>query len=145
MIGRSTIAVLVTLALTCGTLAFQDQEKQQDDKIQVPSKGPEAVARRDFMMSKLRFSQMIFEGLTTGNLKLVQEGAQEVHAITKGSAWVTVDDERYQKLTSEFETATKRLIEAAESGNIDATALRYYHMSTSCDCHKHIRKVGYEF
>ncbi len=152
MFSRSLIAIVLAGGVAVGAWGIQDEDskpqnpQEKQDKIEVPSQGPEAVARRDFMRSKLRFSQMIFEGLTTGNLKLVREGAVEVREITRGSQWVSVDDDRYRQLNSEFETAIDRLIEAAESKNVDATALRYYHMSTSCiDCHKHIRKVGYEF
>ena len=161
MFLRYLVTMFLSAGLTLGVIAFPQQEdappapaknqesaepKQEQDKIDVPARGPEAIARRDFMQSKLRYSQMVFEGLTTGNLKLVGEAGIEIREITQGSQWVSVDDERYRQLTSEFETATARLIEASKSGNIDATALRYYQMSTSCiDCHKHIRKVGYEF
>ena len=59
---------------------------------------------------------------------------------------MAIDNDFYRKLTEEFKTTTKRLKEAANSGNIEATAMRYYQMSTSCiDCHQHIRKAHYEF
>lgn len=141
------IALLATCALALLPFAFQEQEQEKsDDKIVIPGQGAEAESRRDFMRTKLLFSKNIFEGLTTGNFNLVNEGIEEVQRVTEGSAWVDVDDERYQKLTSEFKTTIKRLKEAAATKNIDATALRYYQMSTSCiDCHKHIRVAGYEF
>ena len=121
------------------------QEGKKDDKIVIPKQGQDAVARRDFMRLKLMYSQVIFEGLTTGNFDKVKKGVKEVQTVTKGSQWVAIDNDTYRKLTEEFERATDRLAEAAESGNIDATAMRYYQMSTSCiDCHKHIRKANYD-
>ena len=36
--------------------------------------------------------------------------------------------------------------EAVKTKNLDAIALRYYNMSTSCfDCHQHIRQASYSF
>lgn len=128
------------------------QEKQEDDKqksddpIVLPRTGPDAVARSDFMRSKLMHSQNIFEGLTTGNFKMIQSGIEEVQRITEAKEWVQIDNENYQKLDEDFKTAITRLAEAAKSENLEATALRYYQMSTSCiDCHQHIRIVKYDF
>jgi len=92
------------------------------------------------------FSQNIFHGLTTGDFDRIKSGIKEVHSITEAEAWVAIDNDMYRKLTEDFKTSIKRLSEAAESGNLEATALRYYNMSTSCiDCHKHIREAHYEF
>ena len=122
----------------------QESQKQDKKKIEIPSDGPEAVARRDFMRTKLMYSKNVFEGLTTGDFDLVQEGLKELRTVTEGGKWVRIDDPRYRKLEQDFKTTLDRLGEAAESENIDATALRYYQMSTSCiDCHKHIRKADY--
>lgn len=135
---------------SASTLVFDqqspdDDKRQQDDKVEIPDDG-NAIARRDFMRTKLMYSQNIFEGLTTGNFKLINAGIKEVSGITEAERWVTIDDERYQKLTEDFKTTVKRLQAAAKTGNIEATALRYYQMSTSCiDCHQHIRIAQYEF
>ncbi len=92
------------------------------------------------------YSQNIFEGLTTGKFRLIKEGINEIKGITQGEKWVSVDDERYRKLTEDFNTAIKRLSSAVESENLEAVALRYYQMSTSCiDCHRHIRLANYKF
>ena len=137
----------------CRWLNWKKKDKQtepqkqaaQDKKIEVPD-GPDAVARRDFMRTKLMYSQNILEGLTTGNFRLINNGIKELQLVTEGEKWVEVDDVRYSKLTEDFKTSVERLAKASESKNIDATAMRYYQMSTSCiDCHKHIRKVGYRF
>lgn len=127
----------------------QDEQPRPDqtkDQVVIPLGDDNAVARRDFMRTKLQFAQNIFEGLTTGDFKQIKAGIKEVQGITEGEKWVAIDNDFYRKLTEDFKTTTKRLSEAAESGNIDAVALRYYQMSTSCiDCHKHIREAAYEF
>ena len=124
----------------------QDQEQTQDEKLTIPADDENAIARRDFMRTKLMYSQNIFHGLTTGNFDLIKAGIKEVGAITEAEKWVAIEDPRYQKLTDDFKTAVKRLKTAADTGNIEATALRYYQMSTSCiDCHMHIRTANYEF
>ena len=145
----STLAVIGP-ALLAGfifpvPLQDTDEKRKKQDKIEIPADDENAIARRDFMRTKLLYSQNIFEGLTTGNFNLIKEGVKEVDKVTQAQQWVEIDDDRYRRMTEEFKTTTRRLAEAAESGNIDATAMRYYQMSTSCnDCHKHIRKVGYE-
>ena len=147
---RYSTAIAVCFAWLISVPAFlvtQETEKpKQDDKIVLPAQDPDTIARRDFMRTKLMYSQNIFEGLTTGDFELIKSGIREVQRVTGGQQWVTIQNEQYKKLTEEFKTTTTRLMEAAESGNIEATALRYYEMSTSCiDCHRHIRKAGYQF
>ena len=124
----------------------QPTETQEDDRIILPAQDPDSVSRHDFMRTKLLFSQNVLEGLTTGDFELIDEAIKEIEQVTKASQWVAIDDEKYRKLTEDFKTATNQLKAAAATKNVDATALRFYNMSTSCiDCHKHIRKAGYEF
>ena len=115
----------------------QDENLRQDDS--------ESVSRRDFMRTKLMYSKNVFEGLTTGDFQLIRAGVEEIKGITEATQWVAIDNEDYRRLTREFETTVKRLEAAAQSENLEATALRYYQMSTSCiDCHSHIRIAKYE-
>jgi len=153
MIRISILAGLVSI--TVGSIAaasitwatHQDAAKQQDDdRITLPLQDEDAVSRRDFMRTKLLYTQNIFEGLTTGDFKAIETAIEEVKRVTEGEQWIAIDNENYRKLTEEFKTSTRRLMTAAKSKNIDATALRYYEMSTRCiDCHKHIRNARYEF
>ncbi len=150
---RFSLFILIGGLAVTSTLIFHGQEQGEQQiaedkpgKIVVPTDGPDGVARRDFMRAKLINSQNIFEGLTTANFDLVQDGVKALKSVAAGEKWVQIDDARYQKMTDEFRTTVNRLAVAAEGKNIDAMALRYYQMSTSCiDCHKHIRKAGYEF
>lgn len=142
------LAAAFLLAIGSISVLPQDQDKQQDpdDTIVIPADDTNAASRRDFMRTKLMFTQNIFEGLTTGDFDAIEKAIQEVHNITQGSQWVAIDNDRYRQLTQDFEVTTKRLMEAAKTRNLDAIALRYYNMSTSCiDCHNHIRQARYEF
>ena len=142
-----SVVIISVSGLSLVTQERQEKETQKkDDKIVIPSDFQESVSRRDFMRTKLMFCQRIFEGLTTGNFKMIDSGIQEVKRVTEGEMWVSIDDDRYRKLTEDFKTAVVRLETAAATKNIDAIALRYYQMSTSCiDCHSHIRVAQYEF
>lgn len=144
---KMACAFLVTIA----SISFIPQEsskKQQDedDPIVIPADDTGAQARRDFMRTKLMFTQNIFAGLTTGDFEAIERAVEEVQNVTSGEQWVTIDNDKYRKLTEEFKTSTSRLMQAVKSRNLDATALRYYNLSTNCiDCHKHIRQAQYEF
>lgn len=122
------------------------QKQDKDETIVIPADDTGSLSRRDFMRTKLMYSQNIFEGLTTGNFDAIEKAVEEVQSITSAEQWVAIDNDKYRELTQEFKTATKRLMDAAKTKNIDATALRFYNVSTSCiDCHNHIRQARYEF
>lgn len=121
------------------------KQDQQEDTIVIPQDDPDRVARRDFMRTKLIFTQNIFGGLVIGDFLAVQQAIDEVEQITQGAQWVNIDNETYHRLTDEFNQSIKRLRKAAESKSIDATALRFYDLSTRCiDCHQHLQFANYE-
>ncbi len=125
------------------------QESSAAPQDQTPSaKRPQdsdAVSRRDFMRTKLMYTQNIFEGLTTGDFDAIKIGVRNLSMVTEGALWVAIENADYTRLSDEFKTATRRLMTAAETGNIESTALRFYELSTSCiDCHQHIRKARYD-
>ena len=140
-IVASSTLISLGLSLPLGAPKLQDDE----DTIVIPKQDPDTVTRQDFMRTKLMYSKNIFEGLTTGDFDAIDAAIKEVHSVTEGEQWVAIDNPQYRKLTEEFKSTVKRLDAAAKTENIDATAMRFYDMSTSCiDCHKHIRKAGYE-
>ena len=142
------LIVLVSMAAAANSWPVpQEQTPMPDDEtITLPEQDPDSISRRDFMRTKLMYSQNIFEGLTTGDFNTIETAIKEVQMVTEGEQWVAIDNDQYRKLTEEFKTTVQRLAEAAKSKKIDATALRFYAMSNSCiDCHKHIRRVGYDF
>jgi hypothetical protein len=147
LVGLVSITAGSIAAASISWSANQDlPKKQDDDRLTLPLQDDNAVSRRDFMRTKLLYTQNIFEGLTMGDFKAIETAVAEVQRVTEGEQWIAIDNENYRKLTEEFKTSTRRLMTAAKSKNIDATALRYYEMSTRCiDCHKHIRNAQYEY
>lgn len=120
------------------------QETSPQEKIPVPDEA--GIERRDFMRTKLMYSQNIFEGLTVRNFGLIKRGISDVDQLLESEHWVTIDNDEYRKLTDEFKTSLQRLKISADTNNIEATALRFYEMSNRCiDCHQHLRHANYSF
>ena len=98
----------------------------------------------EFMQIKLLRSQNILEGLATRDFTMIMDATKEIHELTEGAKWQAIDSPEYRKLTEEFQTATDRLLKAAEKENLEGVALRFYDLSTRCiDCHEHLRSVGF--
>ena len=93
----------------------KDQEKEQEKKkrILVPADDDKSEERIDFMRIKMQSSQLILEGLTVKDFDLVNKGIQQVKAMTKSGKWVSIDDEFYRELVSDFELTTQKLEESA--------------------------------
>jgi hypothetical protein len=109
----------------------------QDERIDISRSDPESVARRDFMRTKLNFTQNIFGGLVVSDFAAVNRAIDDVESITRGEQWLTIDSEAYRKLTDNFIQSVAGLRKAAKTKNIEATALRFYDLSTRCiDCHQ---------
>ncbi len=126
-------------------LPQKNQNQDEEERILIPADGENAVARRDFMRTKLMYTKNIFEGLTLGDFEAVEQGINEVKMITEGEQWIAIDNAEYRKLTAEFRTSADRLLRAAKTKNSDATALRFYEMSTRCiDCHKRLDHAKYQ-
>ena len=147
-----SMAAIAFLATALGGLIMIQQSGSSQAAVPTPATtapqepDEDTISRRDFMRTKLMFSQRVFEGLTTGDFDMIDESVKEIQNITAASQWVAIDSDPYRKLTAEFEEATRRLAVAAKSRNLDSTALRYYNLSTSCiDCHVHLRQASYEF
>ena len=145
-----TLFIAGCISTAAALLPLQEQDDQktgdpkQDDPIVLPKQDEDSISRRDSMRAKLQFSKNILEGLTIKDFDLITEAGQNMLALTEGDAWVAVDSPTYGKLTDEFKTATRRLIAAGKSENLDATALRFYDLSTRCiDCHGHLRHIDF--
>jgi cytochrome c556 len=148
--GSAGLALLPDTAGKSAIQANPQEEKRQEEKKQdtaprIDRNSPEAIARRDFMLTKLLFMQNALGGLTTGDMLEVASAAKEIGEITKASKWVSIDDEQFRKYEAEFQVAAQRLIEAAKTDSIDAATLRFQMLTTSCiDCHKYIRGIHYD-
>ena len=136
-----TLVLLIAIPATGFAMAWQQEE---GDKTANPH-DPDLIAQRDFMRSKLMYSQLMLEGLTTADFAMVNEAIANMKAVAGGEMWVAIDDDPdYRDLTQDFQQAIDRLQKAADTNNIDATTMRFYQLNTTCiDCHKHIRARGY--
>ena len=148
--NRKLLVLLTVGAIAIAAFALLPQQKtanaQDEEKLILPAQDPDSIARRDFMRTKLMFTQNVLRGLTLGDFDAIEEATLEVQRITESEAWIQIDNDQYRKLTDEFKTAANRLMIAAKTRNLDATAMRFYNMSTSCiDCHQHLRKAEYQF
>jgi hypothetical protein len=137
------ISIVSVLFPLCLTFQFQDPEiePKQDPQIPVPQEG--AVERRDFMRTKLLFTQNIFEGLITREWDLIQRGIKELEQVLEAEQWISIEHDEWRRQVDEFRTSLHRIKKSAESRNIEATSLRFYEMSTRCiDCHQLLKKGG---
>jgi hypothetical protein len=138
------VSFLVTLLFPLATIPTEPAQDRVQDPIPVPKEG--GVERRSFMRTKLNFTQNILEGLTMAEFGLIAHGIDELESVLDAEQWVTIDNEDYRQLVGEFRTAVQRLRSASETKNIEATALRFYDMSTRCiDCHQHLQRSGYSY
>ncbi len=146
------LLLLTFLPLTVLLAAQSEQSNKESDvpddsaQPQIPVPDDSAIERRDFMRTKLLYSQNIFEGLTIRDFDMIKRSIRDTEELLEAEEWVTIDNEDYRRLTEEFKTSLKRLKITAESENVEATALRFYEMSTRCiDCHQHLRLAKYQF
>lgn len=104
----------------------------------------EAIQRRDLMRTKLMFSQNIVEGLSTRNFNLIRDGAQEIDAVMRAIVVGPGNHIEYKRMAQELRMATDNLVRAADSGNLEAAALRYFDLTLRCiDCHEFLRKADF--
>jgi hypothetical protein len=144
----SVLLLMVLFSLPFAVLVPSPQEQDTPKKQEqiTPQQDETAVQRRDFMRTKLMYTQNIFEGLTTRDFELIRQGIAEVEQVTEAQEWIAIDSDAYRRLTSEFNSAVEKLKAAAESENVDAIALRFYDVSTRCiDCHQHLQKARYQY
>jgi sensor histidine kinase regulating citrate/malate metabolism len=138
---RLTFAVVLSFLLIGGLVVqagiYQDRQDDQAEQIM-------STARQMFMRGKLASNQKIVEGLSTRNYDMIRDGADAVMALTKGQHWFVIDTPDYRKHGEDMTAAAQRLLDAAESKNIEAAALRYFDLTLNClDCHQYIETQKY--
>lgn len=130
------LAVVSTSALAMAVLTAGSRQDQDPDE--------NAIQRRDLMRTKLMFSQNIVEGLSVRNFNLIREGAQEIDAVMRAVLVGPQDHLEYKRMAQELRMATDNLVRAADSGNLEASALRYFELTLRCiDCHEFLRKTDF--
>ena len=105
---------------------------------------PDVIANRDFMRTKLMYTQNIVEGLSTGRFALISSSADEIERITQAEAWTANNTTEFAQWSDELRAAAVHLKKAAENGNLEAATLRYFELTIKCiDCHQHLRKADF--
>jgi hypothetical protein len=95
---------------------------------------------RNFMQAKLTHAQKILEGLSLENYDTVVKHAQELSLLSLESQWNVLRTQKYVDQSAEFRHAIERLVEAARTKQVDATALAYMDVTLKCvHCHKYVR------
>ncbi len=130
-VAWTLIAIGVTGALVWANVRRQDQDE-------------EAIKRRDLMRTKLMYSQNIVEGLAVKNFALVRDGAREIDGVMRAIVIGPNDNPEYKQMAADLRMATDNLVRAADSGNLEASALRYFELTLRCiDCHEFLRRVDF--
>ncbi len=129
---KLTIWVLSAAGLLIGSLwAGSQQEILPQD----------SAARRDYMRTKLTFSQAIVEGLTVKNFDTINTAATEIRNVTEGEMWLVHKTPEYNRYSDEMKRSVEELIHAAEEKNLEGSALRFFDVTLKCiDCHEYLRR-----
>lgn len=94
-----------------------------------------------FMRKKLDASSQVLEGLTTEDSELIKKGAKTLSEISKAEKWQILSDPEYREYSIDFRINTRKLAEAAESGNFDNATLQWIDTMKDCiECHQHVRR-----
>lgn len=137
---RTAIWIGIALLTTGAGAWWVQSQAQAQDK---PSKPVEAAKNTElsaFMRKKLEASGKILEGLCTEDMELVRTGAASLQELSSAEKFRVSNDVMYRQFSSEFQSLTKELIKAAESGNQDRVALKWMDTTMSCmDCHRFVR------
>ena len=142
MTRRLLIPVGIVLCLVCIAAAQTSKPAPVAATVQEteePAKTKRPLAA--FMRTKLEASSQILEGLCQEDRELVKEGAVKLRELTKIAVWNVLTDDEYREHSREFRDNAALVAEAAEEGDFDKAALRWFDVTMSClDCHDHVRK-----
>src|SRR5262245_35935462 len=97
--------------------------------IAVPSSSDEKKGKREpdpLMMTKLKESQTLLEGLTTNDLGKVEKSAEELLKISKmAQVRKALKTPAYDVYANNFQRSAETVIEKAKAKNLDGAALAY--------------------
>ena len=101
----------------------------------------DTIARRDFMRTKLTFSQAIVEGLAVKNFDIINTAATEIRNVTEGEMWLVHKTPEYNRYSDELKRSVEELIKASEAKNLEGCTLRFFDVTLKCiDCHEYLRR-----
>ncbi len=131
----------IVVCLVCVSLA---QKPELAPKSATSEKTGEAAKAKTpletFMRLKLDASSKILEGLCQEDAALVKEGADALSAMSKVEIWNVLIDPNYREHSREFRDNAAQVSKAAQEGDFDKAALRWFDVTMSClECHDHVR------
>jgi cytochrome c556 len=95
-----------------------------------------------WMKQKLANSERILEGLTRGDLDLVNKHASAMRLLNKIEYFVRREPPAYRTQLHQFQFSVEELVRTSQDGNLDGATLAFTQMTISCvNCHKQLRKT----
>ena len=95
---------------------------------------------RRVMREKLGHSQKILEAILSSNFALLERESAALAKATEAPAWNALKSPEYLKESEAFLKALRELTDAAKEYDLDAAAVRYNALTTSCfACHRHMK------
>ena len=102
----------------------------------------QTVATFGVMREKLTHNARALEAIMTANYDLLQKSSMELANATRRPGWAVLKTDPYMRYSLDFQRAAERLVEAAKDRDLDAAALGYTTLTTSCSqCHRYIRRA----
>ncbi len=134
---------LAAAGLLCAALLLAHQYRQQVAASPTPRAQPAVAATQDvrvFMQKKLKSCSAILEGLANDDFRGIQDGADELIAMSKRAMWQHQQTPGYVQDTADFVATVELLLRMAEAENAQAATLAYSQVIVRCaDCHSHVR------
>lgn len=102
--------------------------------------GGQTVETHRAMRDKLTHGQRVLEALTTSDYRLLQRESDALVKVTESQAWSVLNGPEFRQFSTDFRDAARKLAKAADERDLDAAAVEYTAVVTSCyACHRHVK------
>lgn len=130
--ARRAVVAVAAVALALAGVGRAD-DKPKDEKTD--------EKKLTVMQRKLKFSQMVLEGLATNNFDKIGKGGDGLIECVQHATWKINETEKYVLYSNDFLRRAEGLKKAAKEKNVDAAALAYVDMTLTCvKCHQYLRE-----
>jgi hypothetical protein len=133
-IGKLAFGSLVVIALLMGVRMYASDRHE--------SEGESNEATSGLMIAKLGNMQRVMAGLVSRDYSEIQRGAEEMLKICDSQQWSSHGDPVYTQHRAELRRQSYKLMQLAESRNLDGASFAYVQSFSTCiSCHDHCRDV----
>jgi len=130
--ARRAVVAVAAVALALAGVGRAD-DKPKDEKTD--------EKKLTVMQRKLKFSQMVLEGLATNNFDKIGKGGDGLIECVQHATWKINETEKYVLYSNDFLRRAEGLKKAAKEKNVDAAALAYVDTTLTCvKCHQYLRE-----